>query len=162
MTDFSAIAAKAAGQAKKPPRLPAAPDMVGVIKSFAWGDQNKNKTPYVRLSVGFTGWGNSVPESWDEFDNETQTSVSVQRSDIDLSKRQMSRDFYMTEDSQWRMDAFLKEMGVDCGTPENPRSYAETLPELIGQPVLVEVEHRLNTQTNDTFVQIGKIAPLGN
>lgn len=160
MVDFSSIARQAAGQSKKPPRLPPG-DFPGVIKSFEWGDANKNKTPYVRLMLGFTGFPESLPDSWEEFDNETQKSVTVAKSDIDLTKRTMRRDFYMTDDSRYRMDEFLKAMGVNCGTPEAPRSYEETLPELIGAQVLVEVQHQLNQQTNDTFVQVGKIIPLG-
>lgn len=160
MTDFSQIARQAAGQAKKPAQLPAG-DFPGVIKSFEWGDQNKNKTPYVRLQIGFTGFPSDLPESWEEFDNEKQTSTTVSRGDIDLAKRQMRRDFYMTDDSRYRMDEFLVAMGINVGTPDAPRSYEETLPELIGAPVLAEVQHQLNQQTNATFVQIGKLAPLG-
>lgn len=159
MVDFSAIAAQAAGQSKKPPRLPPA-DFPGVVKSFEWGDANKNKTTYVRLMLGFTGFPDSVPETWEEFDNETQTTNTVSRADIDLSKRTMRKDFYMTEDSKWRLDDFLKSMNINCGTPDAPRSYAEALPELIGQAVLIEVQHQLNQQTNETFVQVGKLALL--
>lgn len=159
MTDFSAIARQAAGQAKKPPRLPPE-NYPGIIKNWAWGDQNKNKTPYVRVFLAPTDFPENLPEQWEEFDEEDQKTSLVNRSDIDLSKRQMSKDFYMTEDSRWRMDAFLKEMGVNVGTPESPRSYEDTLPELIGLPVLFEVQHQLNQTTNKTFVQVGKLAPL--
>lgn len=159
MVDFSAIASQAAGQSKKPPRLPPA-DFPGVIKSFEWGDANKNKTPYVRLMLGFTAFPESLPESWEEFDNETQKSLTVTREDIDLSKRTMRKDFYMTDDSRYRMDEFLRAMNINVGTPDAPRSYAETLPELIGQGVLVEIQHQLNQQTNETFVQVGKLALL--
>lgn len=158
MVDFSQIAKQAAGQSKKPPQLPAG-NYPGVVKSFEWGDQNKNKTPYVRLQVGFTGFPDDLPETWDEFDNETQKSTTISRSDIDLAKRQMRVDFYMTDDSRYRMDAFLKSMGVNCGTEDAPRSYEETLPELIGAPVIADVVHQLNQQTNATFVQISKLAP---
>lgn len=159
MVDFSAIARQAAGQSKKPARLPPG-DFPGVIKSFEWGDANKNKTPYVRLQLGFTAFPESCLEEWEEFDNEKQTSFSVKKSDIDLSKRTMRKDFYMTDDSRYRMDEFLVLMGINVGTPDSPRSYEETLPELIGAPVLAEVQHQLNQQTNDTFVQVGKVIPL--
>lgn len=159
MVDFSSIAKQAAGQAKKPPRMPPG-DFPAVVKSFEWGDANKNKTPYVRLNIGFTGFPADLPEEWEEFDNEAQKSVTVKRSDIDLSKRQMRKDFYMTDDSRYRMDEFLKLMGVNCGTPDAPRSYEETLPELVGAQVLAEVQHQLNQQTNETYTQIGKVIPL--
>lgn len=159
MTDFSAIARSAAGQAKKPPTMP--PETYpGVIKSFAWGDDNKNKTPYVRLMLGFTGWPESMPESWDEFDDEKQKSFVVERKDIDLATRQMRRDFYMTDDSKYRMDDFLKSMGINVGTEDAPRTYEETLPELIGAGVLIEVQQQLNPGTNKTYTQVGKLAPL--
>lgn len=160
MTDFSAIANQAAGQSKKPPRLPPG-NYSGIIKlPPAWGDANKNKTPYVRLMLGFMAFPEDVPESWSEYDEEDGTTSEVLRSDIDLAKRQMSYDFYMSDDAKWRLDAFLKEMGVNVGTAEAPRTYAETLPELVGQQVLCEVVHSLNQQTNKTYVQIKKLAPL--
>lgn len=159
MVDFSSIAKQAAGQSKKPPQMPAG-SFPGVIKSFEWGDNNKNKTPYVRLMLGFTGFPADLADSWEEFDNETQKSTSVSKGDIDLGKRQMRKDFYMTDDSRYRMDEFLKLMGVNCGTEDAPRSYEETLPELIGAAVLVDVEHQLNQQTNSTYTQVGKVIPL--
>lgn len=158
MVDFSAIARQAAGQSKKPPRLYPG-NYPAVAKGFEWGDANKNKTPYVRLNIGFTGFPADMPESWDEFDNESQKTTTVQASDIDLAKRQMRYDFYMTPDSKWRIDEFLKLMGINCGTEDAPRTYEETLSELIGQPMTAEVVHQLNQQTNDTFVQIKTLGP---
>lgn len=158
-TDFSSIAKSAAGKAKKPPTLP--PGVFqGPIKKFEWGDANKNKTPYVRLFVGFTSWPEDLGDTWEEFDNETQTSSTVNKSDVDLATRQMSRDFYMTEDSRYRMDELLRSFGIDCGSDDNPRTYEETLPELIGQMANIEVVQQINPSTNKQYTQIAKLGPV--
>lgn len=138
MADFSQLLRKPAGEAKKPAALPAG-DYSGVIKSFEVGDQNKNKTPYIRFQVALTGWPDSVDES--------------DRGDTDLSKRQMRRDYYLTDDALWRLDEFIKS----CGVEPNGRSYEEIVPELMGASVLAEVQQYLNQTSNEIGNQIGKL-----
>jgi len=139
MVDFSALLRKPAGEAKKPPALPAA-DYPGVVKSFEMGDNNKNKTPYVRLHVGLTGWADVLQEE----DKDPS---------IDLSKRQMRRDYFLTEDALWRLDEFIRS----CSIEPNGRSYEEVLPELVGTPVVVEVQQYMNQTSNEIGNQIGKL-----
>src|SRR5260221_13062928 len=143
MVDFSTLLRKPAGEAKKPPALPIG-DYPGVIKSYELGDQNKNKTPYVRFHVSLLGWADSIPES-------------ERQADLDLSKRQMRRDYFLTEDALWRLDELLRGIGVKM----EGRSYEETLPDAVGAKVVAEVKQYFVTdkntgqQTGDIGNQIG-------
>lgn len=134
--DLGSLLKKPAGQAKKPPALDAA-NYPGVLKSFEVGNQNKNQTPYVRFHVGITGWGEGVEP----------------QADVDLSKRQMRRDYFLTDDALWRLDEFIRS----CGIEANGRSYEEVCPELIGHPVTVEVQQYMNQTSNEIGNQIGKM-----
>src|SRR5260221_4712227 len=137
MVDFSTLLRKPAGEAKKPPALPIG-DYPGVIKSYELGDQNKNKTPYVRFHVGLLGWADSIPES-------------ERQADLDLSKRQMRRDYFLTEDALWRLDEFLRSIGVKL----EGRSYEEALPDAIGASILAEVQQYINQTNSEVGNQIG-------
>lgn len=139
MVDFSSLLKKPAGEAKKPPALEAG-DYPGIIKSFEVGDNNKNKTPYVRFSLGLTGWP-----------GEPQLNESGEA--IDLSSKQLRRDFYLTDDALWRLDEFLRSIGIE---PKG-RTYDEVLPETVGSPVTVEVQQYLNQSTGDIGNQVGNL-----
>lgn len=128
MPDFSALLRKPAGEAKRPKALPVG-DYQGVIKSHEVGDNNKNKTPYVRLGIALTEW----PENF--------TAEDIPEG-VELGKRTLRKDFFLTEDSLWRLDECIRS----CGVESNGRPYEEVLPELVGQPIKVEIKHYRNAQ----------------
>lgn len=136
MPDFSKMRT-VAGAAKKPAALPAG-DYQGLIKSFEFGDQNRNKTPYVRFHVGLqtVPAGAELPEG------------------TDLAKRQMRRDYYLTDDALWRLDELLRSLGVAF---DGQKTYEELVPSVVGAPVLVEVQQYLNESNGDIGNQIGKL-----
>jgi hypothetical protein len=144
MVDFSALGKREAGLAKKPPNLPVA-DYPGIIKSYEIGDANANKTPYLRLAIGITG----LPDSLDEDARATLEGV-------DLSKRSLRKDFYLSEDALWRLDEFLRDMELIRPGVE----YQEIWPELVGRHVLVSVGHYVNQKTMEVGNQINGLAPL--
>jgi hypothetical protein len=152
MVDFSKLLRKPAGEAKRPPVLPAG-DYQGIIKAFELGDANRNKTPYCRFQVGLIGWGEGTPETWTVFDPASGKTYDVSQADIDLSKRQMRRDYYLTEDALFRLDELIRS----CGVEPAGRTYEEILPEMIGQQVLVEIQQYTNQTTAELGNQIGKI-----
>lgn len=139
MPDFTSLLRKPAGEAKKPEALNAG-DYPGVIKSFEVGDANKNKTPYARFHLGMTGW---------PADGEAQEGV-------DLSKRQLRRDYFLTDEALWRLDELITELGIAA----EGRSYEEILPEMVGAQVLIEVQQYMNQQTNEIGNQVGSLKPL--
>jgi len=142
MVDFSSLLKKPAGEAKKPEAL-AAGNYPGVIKSYELGDQNKNKTPYVRLALGLTGWPDGA-----------EPQLDAKGEPVDLSKRGLRRDYFLTDDALFRLDDLLRS----CNIAVEGRSYEETLPELVGQPVIVEVQQYMNQSTNDIGNQVGSLA----
>lgn len=152
MVDFSSLLRKPAGEAKKPPTLPAG-DYPGVIKGKELGDNNRNRTPYLRLLVGLIGWPADAPTSWEEI-SESGERYTVSQADVDLAKRQLRRDYYLTDDALFRLDDLIRSCGID---PQG-RAYEEILEELIGQQVTVEVQQYLNQTTNQIGNQVGKLA----
>lgn len=136
MVDFSALMRRPAGEAKKPEPLPAGL-YSATIKGHELGDSNKNKTPYVRFSIGLIAPPDDVdlPEG------------------TDLSKRSLRRDYFFTEDALWRLDDFIRS----CGIVPAGRNYEEIVPDLHGAMVTAEVQQNMNEKTNEIFNQIGKL-----
>ena len=151
MPDFSQLLSKPAGESRRPPTLPAG-DYPAIIKSFEYGDNNTNRTPYVRFAIGLTDWDQNVPDSWSQADAQGNLT-EVSKSDVDLSRRQLRRDYFLTDDAYWRLD----ELILSCGVVPNGRSYEEVIPELVGSPVLAEVQQYLNQRSNETGNQIGRL-----
>lgn len=133
MPDFTSLLNKPSGQAKKPQALPVA-DFPGVIKGYELGESREKKTPYVRFNLGLTDW----PDGVDPVLKDDGTP-------IDLSNRQLRRDFYLTPDAEWRFDEFLKALIPNS----EGQTYADLLPQTTGAAVLVEVRQYMNTQTNE-------------
>lgn len=157
MPDFSQLLRRPAVESKRPPAL-IADDYQGIIKGYALGDENRNKTPYVRFQLGLTDWGPSVPESWEAHDPNTNKSYTVMRSDIDLSKRQFRRDFFLTPDALWRLKEMLESCGIKCKEESDGTiDYAPLIPQAIGQPVTVEIQQYLNQQSNEIGNQVGRV-----
>lgn len=148
MPDFSSLLRKPAGEAKKPQALPVG-SYSGVVKSFEVGDNNKNKTPYVRFHLALTDW----PENVDDADRSDESG-----SLIDLSKRQLRRDYYLTDDALFRLDDFLRSVGIELAN----RSYEETVPEAVGAAVLIDVQQYVNQTNGELGNQVGSLAGAGS
>lgn len=138
MVDFSSLLKAPAGEAKKPPVLPAG-DYPGQIKSYEMGDNNKNKTPYCRFNLGFMGFAPDLDES--------------DTKDIDIAKRSTRNDFYLTEDAMWRLDEFIRTLGIEAAG----RSYEEVLRETVGQEVTITMKQGMNQQTNEMYAVCDKV-----
>lgn len=145
MVDFKHLLKRPADEIKKPAALPAG-DYPGVIKSFEFGDNNKNKTPYVRFHVGLMGWPDDVDESDRRSDGKP----------IDLAKKPMSRDYFLTDDALWRLTTLIES----TGTALTGRELEELIPEMVGQHVLVSVTQYMR-KDNDIGHQIGEMVGSG-
>lgn len=100
----------------------------GAITAFEYGDNNKNKTPYVRFTLKFHSAGEDVtPEDL---------------ADIDLSSRKMTTNFYLTPDSRYRLKDFLVSLGMNT----EGMSFDELIPEAVGQSVIAYVTQRFNPE----------------
>lgn len=157
MPDFSALLRKPAGEAKRPPLLPGG-DYMGVVKSFEMGESSQKKTPFVRFNVVLQDWPTSAPQEWQVPGPDGKSMVQISRSDVDLSKRQMRRDFFFTEDALYRLDEFLRS----CGISVEGRTYEEALPDVVGATVVAEVQQQMSQRegatADDMFNQIGRLS----
>lgn len=152
MPDFSSILKSPSGTAKKPETLPT-DDYPAVVKSFEFGDQNQNKTPYLRVHFGFIGPGMAAGGQ--------EALVAL---NIDISKRQIRRDFYLrgkdqsdasaTEACMYRLDQFLRSCGVE---PGDGKTYDELIPQIVGAQVLLGVTQKMNENTSEFFNEVAKV-----
>ena len=140
MPDFSQLLKKPMADAKRPPALPVG-DYPGVVKSYELGDQNRNKTPYVRFHLGLTGWAESVSE------DEHNTSDGKA---IDLSKKQFRRDFFLTPEADWRLADFLRS----CGVADS--DFETAVPNAVGAQVLIEIQQYMG-QDGEIGNQVGTV-----
>jgi hypothetical protein len=138
--NFANLMNRPAGQAKPPTALPEGV-YSGIIKSWA-NDETKNKTPLVRFVVTPTAWP-------DEIDDDA-------RQGIDLSTRQLRRDFFMSEDAMHRLDTFIRSCGID----PTDQTYAEVMPQLIGMDVLATVKHRIVQRPGEDDQIIADVSSL--
>lgn len=140
MPDFTKLLGKSAGQAKKPPVLEIG-DYGAIITSHEMGESQNKKTPYVQYNVTLTEW----PEGNAQTDEDGKA--------IDLSKRKMNVKFFLTEEALFRLDEFLRSLGINL----NDKSYAEAIPEAEGMNVVAEVSQYMNQNTNEFANQINRL-----
>lgn len=127
MPDFSTLLAKPVGEIKKPRALPAG-TYYGLITSFAFDESAKKKTPYVRYSVRLTSPGEDIDQS---------LLVDVDGNAVDVTKKLLNADFYLTEDAQYRCVEFLEKLGIDFGG--GVRGLGECIPEAVNHSVMITV-----------------------
>lgn len=146
MVDFTKLLNAKAGEAKKPKVLMAG-NYPGVITRHELlpAPEGKDYQTIIRFHLRPTGW----PEEAQD-DDKTQDMGNGPQA-IDLSKRQLRRDFY--DSSLYRLDEFIRS----CGVEANGRSYSEVLPELTGVQVLMSVEQYMNQRTGEFGNQIGNL-----
>lgn len=132
--DFAKLLSKPLDDVKKPPAWPAG-TYLGVISAFKFDDANKNNTPYVRFTVKVTAAGPGLEPS--------------ELEGIDLTKgREFRKDFYMTDDADWRLKEFIESLGV----PTAGRTFAETVPECVNGQVQLEVIQQNSTRNAEELV----------
>lgn len=147
MPDFSKLANAKAGEAKKPKALPEG-DYTGVIKGFSFepAPAGKDYESIVRFNLGLIDWPSTISD-----EDKQQDLGNGQSRPIELSKRQLRRDFY--DNVLYRLDDFIKSCGVDM----NGRTYSEVLPELTGKRVIVQVKQYLNERTSEIGNNVGDL-----
>lgn len=133
--NFGSLLSMPAGEAKKPEALEVG-NYPGIVKAYEYGSNNKNQTPYVRFAIGLLGWPDDVEPM----------------EGVDLAKRTLRRDFYLTSDAFWRLDELMKS----CDIALSGRAYSETIPDMIGKQVVVEVLTYM-TKENEAANQVGKL-----
>jgi len=137
-TDFRALLSKPTETIERPKALPVG-TYLGTISKYEYGKSAQKKTPYVRYFISLTGAGEDVdPDAMEG---------------VDLSKKQMRKDYYLTDDAQYR----VKELWESCGIDGTGRSLGEILPDLVGMPVMLEVTKRNSEDGKDEFNDVGTV-----
>lgn len=148
MPDFGKLLKREAGKAPKPKPLVPGPYQ-GIVKSFELLDfagKGKDYETVIRFHVALMNWPDAASE-----DDKNQDVGDGTTKPIDLSKRQLRRDFY--DNSMHRLDEFLRAVGVEPAG----RTYEECLPQVVGQLVIADVQQYLNNNTNEIGNQIGNL-----
>lgn len=143
--DMKSLLQKPAGKAVKPPSLPVG-NYGGKITKYEYDNKNKNNTPYARYTVILNQWPDNVTEEEKQYTDGEGVAHT-----IDLTKRSMRKDFYLTDDAFWRLDEFLKSMGIEGGT------YEELIPKAVGLDCVAEVQQYVNQTTSEIGNQLGRL-----
>jgi phage-related protein len=137
--DFSKLLAKKADDAKPPPVLPNG-TYHGFIKGHNFGKSREKQTPYVQFELSVTSAGDDVD----------QTELVG----IELSRKNLSITFYLTENSDFRLTEFLRSLGIKT----EGRSFGELIPETTNAPVLISISQRLDkNDPTRIFNDVGEV-----
>lgn len=145
--DMKSLLSKPAGHAPKPQAL-AVGNYGGKITKYEYDNKNKNNTPYARYTIIPNQWPDNVTE-----DEKGYTDGEGKFHPIELTKRSLRKDFYLTDEAFWRLDDFLKSMGLEGGT------YEELIPKAVGMDCVIEVQQYVNQTTSEIGNQVGRILP---
>lgn len=121
--DFNSLLSRPADTFKEPPPLPAG-TYNGIIQNHEFGTSRQKQTPYVRFNFVLTGAGEDVEAS--------------ELEGIELNKKKLHTDFYITEDSLFRLTNFLRSCGLNTNKP-----VAETIPETTGCEIRAFITQRM-------------------
>lgn len=136
-----------------PPVIPA--DMYpGVIKSYEI-TSSTNNNPILRLPVGLLDWPDTI-----ELDKRFQIGPEGEQIPIDLSRKQLRKDFFLTPAAYFRLENFLTAMGFEIATDSNGnKDYETPVSQLIGQKVGVEVQRILGRNSGEFINVVGELVP---
>ena len=121
------------------PRALAQGHYIGEIKSHEFGQSRQKQTPYVRFIL--------TPSE------ETDDVQAGANTGIDMSKKELRKDFYLTPNSLYRLSDMLDAtLGKTTG-----RTYDERIPETRGVRVIFQVTQRDNDDGTETYNDVGTI-----
>ena len=135
---FRSLLALSTDQVERP--KPIAPGhYVGAIKGIEFGTSRQKQTPYLRVLLLPSEETDDVPLGANE--------------GIDLSRRELRKDYYITPTALYRLSDMLDAvLGQQTG-----RSFDERIPELRGSRVMFLVTQRANEDGSETFNDVDKL-----
>lgn len=141
--DFTQLLKTNLDTVKRPPTL-AAGTYHGRITKYEFGESKEKKTPYVQFHIQLLSAGADIASE----DMRDADGVP-----IDLSKRQMRRDFFLTAEAMYRLKEFIES----CGISTSGRSLDTTIPELLNAPVLVGVVQTNSRDGSEIYNNVGTL-----
>jgi hypothetical protein len=127
MTNFAEILSRRPEDQERPKPFPAG-TYTALVLRHETGETSKKQTPYVRFYF-------QAVEAHDDVDQEALA-------EIDMQKKTLRDDFYLTDDALYRLSEFLETLGIEM----SGRTFAECLPETINQAITITVSHSINQQ----------------
>jgi hypothetical protein len=138
MADFRSLLQQPMDDVKRPPTWPAG-TYHGIVKSHEFRVSRLKKTPSVQYHLGVLSAGEDIdPDSLEG---------------IDLSKRDLTKDYYLTEDALFRVKEFLES----CGVSTTGRALGECIPEVLNARVLITVTQSATEDGKSTRNEIGDV-----
>lgn len=152
-TDMSSLLRPPATSTLPPPVIPS--DVYpGLIKTYELAS-SQNGNPMLRLQVALMDWPPSINKK-----DRVQLGPNGEEIPIDLSKKQMRKDFFLTPNAYYRLEQFLEGMGFDVGMDgAGNKDYETPVSQLIGMQVDVEVQRILSNRTNEFINVCGELLP---
>lgn len=153
MTDISSLLRPPAVTTMAPPVIP--PDIYpGLIKTYELAT-SQNGNPMLRLQVALMDWPPSINKK-----DRVQLGPQGEEVPIDLSKKQMRKDFFLTANAYYRLEQFLEGMGFDIQIDgAGNKDYETPVSQLIGAPVNVEVQRIMSNRTQEFINVCGELLP---
>jgi len=117
----------------------AAGHYIGILKGHEYGATRHKQTPYIRF-----------------FFTPTEETADVEpgaNGDIDLTKRELRKDFYLTPQAIYRLSDFLDAvLGRETG-----RSFDERIPDTRGVRVVFKVTTRESQDGSEIYNDVGDV-----
>lgn len=139
--NFNALLSKPADEVKRPVAKPAG-TYLGTVKEYKFEESRQKKTPYCRFVVQNIMPGEDVDQA--------ALQGTPESGPIDLSKWNPHRDFYLTDDSLYRLKDFLESCKIDT----KGRTFGEMVPEVKGKSVMLTVTQRPSEDGTQLFNDI--------
>lgn len=142
-TDLRSLLDVQIDSVKKPPTWPQGL-YHGFIEKYEPGESREKKTKLIRVFLKVQSADASIPEQFlkDEEEN-----------DLDFSKRQLKIEYYLTQDSLFRLTDMLKDVGIDTAG----KSLGAALPELVGKPVLIDLRQQASKDGTQLYNNVESI-----
>lgn len=138
MVDFSKLLSKPIDDVSKPKPLPRG-TYTGQVSGFEYAESKEKKTPFVRYTLKVHAPGEDV-------DTDDLEGITV-------AGKTLRKDFYLTDDSQWRVKEFLES----CGIATSGRSLGETIPDAVNVQVMIEVTQRPGQDPSEIYNDVGTL-----
>lgn len=127
MAHFDSLLDTKAEDVKRPPAAPQGTYLCTVSKFEGFMESKEKKTPFVRYMV-------TPVQALEDVD-------AARLTDVDLTKKKLRLDFYLTEDALWRLTEFFPKCGLDV----SGHTTRELIPLVVGSMVkcyITEIPNR--------------------
>lgn len=120
----------------------------GTIASYKFIESALKKTPGVEYTVTLSHAHEDTDlTGYDENNEEVN---------LDPAGKNFRTTYYLTENSLFMLKDFIKSLGIEV----EGRTLGELIPQVVGQPVTVDLVKTPNKDNTGFFNQINKLAPV--